>query len=56
MLDKIKAVLTCRAVITRADGTVEDLGIISNQKVNLSTLIHLFLAGMKSKIREVRHG
>lgn len=50
---KTKAKLTCSAIITRSDGTVEDLGVISSRVLTFRELLKLIWVGFKNKVRRL---
>lgn len=52
ILNNIKAKLTCSAVINRADGTVEDLGVLSSKNLSFKEIIRLLLFALKLKTKK----
>ena len=55
-LGKIKAKIVTSAIVTRANGTVEDLGIIANRDLTVPEILKLLWSGLKSKMRKVFNG
>lgn len=54
MLGIIKGRLTCSAKITRADGSVEDLGVISARNLKYLEILKLRWLGIKNKIQNAK--
>lgn len=55
-IGKIKAKLSTSAIITRADGTVEDLGVINHRDLTTAEILKLLWTGFKNKVRKIKHG